>query len=268
MHFCGISALHHAIFVFSDHLSPGTRMNRIFLSILIATLFASCAVKERIVGVNNTFLQDVDVTKKHDNMPFAHSAMYGEVNSKDYSAIYIKPVRIDTLSENAWETSIAGTIHSKEDYLREAGAIAEYFHEQLIQRFQAYPDGRLRVVDQGGPGVAVVEIALTELQFSHPLVKAASMAVPVPGAGTAVSAIADPYAAMAIRITDSNDGRLLATIADRKFAPTRIVDLNKFSVTSSLREICEFWSEMIVEAFEKGPLAKVERRGVFSILPW
>ena len=35
-----------------------------------------------------------------------------------------------------------------------------------------------------------------------------------------------------------------------------------------IREICANWAAEIAEALEKGRFAKVEKRGVFEILPW
>jgi hypothetical protein len=53
----------------------------------------------------------------------------------------------------------------------------------------------------------VVEIVLTEIEFSHPLARAASLAAPVPGTGPALTAITDPHVAFAARITDAEDYR-------------------------------------------------------------
>jgi len=114
----------------------------------------------------------------------------------------------------------------------------------------------------------VLDIALTELEFSHPIARAGSLASPIPGTGVAVSAVSDPHVAFAMRITDGSTGELLATAADRKFSPIRIVDLNKLTVTSSPREIVQNWSLELADAIQLGRFAEVESRGDFKLHPW
>jgi len=84
----------------------------------------------------------------------------------------------------------------------------------------------------------------------------------------AVSAVSDPHVAFAARFSDGGTGKLLATIADRRFPPTRIVDLNKLTVTSSAREVCAIWAKIIAEGLNSDKLTKVKQQGSFSLLPW
>ena len=118
-----------------------------------------------------------------------------------------------------------------------------------------------------GPRTIVVEIALTELEFSRPIARAGSMVAPIPGAGAALSMISDPHAAFAARVTDGATGELIATAADRKFPPTRIVDLNKLTVTSSAREICSLWADSIARGIQSKDGEKITSQS-FSFLPW
>jgi hypothetical protein len=82
------------------------------------------------------------------------------------------------------------------------------------------------------------------------------------------SAISDPHVAFAARVYDGKTGKLVATAADRKFPPTRLLDLNKVTVTSPNREIVSTWANIIAGALNRDGFAKVESQGTFSILPW
>lgn len=226
-----------------------------------------CALKDRVTTVNNTFLEDVDTSQKIKNLPYDHAWVRGDFNGQAYNKLYIKPVRIDLLSEDSWLRSASIVVNSKEEYYEEASKIAKYFHEQLTKDIKEYEGNRIHLVNSPGEDVLTLEIALTELELSHPAARAAALAAPIPGTGPALSTLSDPHAAFAARITDGN-GRLVATVADRKFPPTRIIDLNKLTILSSAREVCALWSETMSEALNKGRFTKTEGNNRFSILPW
>ncbi len=232
---------------------------------LLASLFTGCSAYKRVADVNPIFLEGVDVHSKIDNLPFDQAWVKDDFDGRKYSKLIIKPIRTDLLT--GWERSMSAFIASKESYDLEARKIADYFHAQLVKDIEEYNDNRILVTEKAGADVLTMEIALTELEFSHPVARAAALAAPVPGTGAALATITDPHAAFAARITDPS-GRLVATVADRKFPPTRIIDLNKLMVTSSVREVSSIWAKTMAEALNKGRFQKTEREGRFSILPW
>lgn len=126
---------------------------------------------------------------------------------------------------------------------------------------------RIAVTDRPTEGTLVIEIALTELEFSHPVARAGALAAPVPGTGAALSTITDPHVAFAARLTDATTGELVASIADRKFPPMRIVDLNKLTVKSSAREVVALWATSIGQALQGNGIDPVTEKR-FSLLPW
>lgn len=73
--------------------------------------------------------------------------------------------------------------------------------------------------------------------------------------------------AFAARITDADTGQLIATVADRKFAPVRIVDLNKLTVSSTPREISQLWADTIATAINSDGFTKVDEKrfSLFSL---
>ncbi len=214
-----------------------------------------------------TFLNGVDVTQKIDNLPFAHAWVKPHFDGQKFNKIFIKDVRIDQLPEDSWKASSGLYISSKDAFLEEAQGLAEYFKDKLIAAFVRYPDRRLELAYAPGIDTISLEIAFTELLFSHPAARAGSLAVPVPGTGAVLSAISDPHVAFAAQLRDSS-GTLVATAADRKFSPIRLLDLNKLTVTSSAREVCSIWATLIAEATNRGRSERTENRGSFSLLPW
>jgi hypothetical protein len=246
----------------------GKSLIALFAGLLIISMgYVSCAAKQRVVGVPRTFLEDVNIDKKLENLPFDHSWARPGAKKSSYGQVYFKPVRTDLLPPDAWNNSASMFITGEEDYRAEAKELAKYFREQLIDDVRSAPKKRYTVVNSAGPGVLVVEIALTELEFSHPIARAGALVAPVPGTSAALSTITDPHVAFAARLTDGKTGRLLATAADRKFPPMRIIDLNKLTVTSSAREVCALWAKSIAEVLDSNQFAEVKEKR-FSILPW
>lgn len=213
-------------------------------------------------------MEDVDREKRLDKLPFQHSWVWVDREQLKDQSVYLPPIRLDLLPKDEWRNSLSAAITSEQDFSEAVRSLADYFHEKLLAEMEAIPDRRWVMATRLGPGVAKIEIAITELQFSHPVSRAATYLSPVPGTGMALSTVSDPHVAFAMRITDAATGQLIATAADRKFSPLRIVDLNKLTATSSTREICANWAKMIAETFQRGHLETIENRGVFSILPW
>jgi hypothetical protein len=249
-----------------------TRMQLYALGIASAIIVAAsgCALRERTVqDIPRTFLEDVDIHSKRENLPFDHAWLAPGMTKERYQTVMFRPVRTDLLPLDQWERSASAFIVTREDYLAKSQEVAQHFNEQIVQKMgeEGLDGGGLRLTNRPGPDTIVIEIALTELEFSHPVARAASLAAPVPGTGAAIASITDPHVAFAARLKDGGTGKLIATIGDRKFAPTRIVDLNKLTVSSSAREVVSLWAEEFAQGLgTKQQITIDEKR--FSILPW
>jgi hypothetical protein len=241
---------------------------RAALLLLCLSLLPACAASNRAKEIPDTFLSDIDRSKKLATMPFDHAWVWTKAKKEAYHSVLIKPVRVDLLPPDAWKSSASSLITSELEYREKSKEIATYFHQQLTEKLQAYPDARLKISQTPGAGIATLEVVFTELEFSHPIVHAGAIAAPIPGAAQALATISDPHAAFALRISDSVSGKLLATVADRKFPPIRIFDFNKVTLSSSLREICSNWSKELASALNKGPSEDTARYGVIKLLPW
>jgi hypothetical protein len=235
--------------------------------VFLSSAIIGCGAYKRIAPVSPTFLEGVDTTSTVENLPFDHAWVKPNFDSRKYTRLLIKPIRTDLVSDESRTHSLSAFLATEEAYDEAVGQIAEYFHTELIDAIGEYPGNRITIVDKPGPDVITAEIALTEVEFSHPVARAASLAAPIPGTGAAISAVTDTHAAFALRITDPS-GKLVATVADRKYPPTRIIDLNKLTVSSSAREVCALWADTMAEAFNKGRFAPTSAKGRFSLWFW
>lgn len=227
-----------------------------------------CAIQERTLPISNTFLEDRDVTVVDDDLPFNHAWIEPELPQSYYSKVFFRSVSIDRLPPDAYKASKSIYMTNKKEFLKEAQALADYFKEELNLKVQKYPKGTFVVTDHAEEHGLVFDIVFTELEFSHPITRAGAMLVPVPATGVLFDAVSNPHVAFAARVYDGKTGKLIATLADRKFPPTRIFDLNKLTVTSSAREVCGIWADIFAEGLNRERFTKVESRGIFAILPW
>lgn len=235
----------------------------------MAVCLASCAASKRMSGeLPKTFLDDVDTSLKIERLPFDHAWTNPAVRWADYDGVFIKPVRSDLLPKEKWLESLSPAIDSEAVYFEEAGTLAAYFQDQLKEKIGKREGQHLaKLAPAPGPKVAVIEIAFTELEFSHPLQKAASLLAPMPGTAVVGTALSDPYVTFALRITDGASNKLLATAGDRKFAPSRLINFSKLSATSANREICGLWAEEIAATLGSDALTKIEEKN-WSWIPW
>lgn len=247
------------------------RLKKIAAACVLACVIASvtgCAIQERTLPISNTFLEDRDITVVDEELPFNHSWIEPEIPRSYYSKVFFRSVTIDRLPKDAYKASKSIYMTSEKQFLKEAQGIADYFKEQLNTRVKKYKNGTYVVTDKAEEHGLVFDIAITELEFSHPIPRAGAMLLPVPGTGVMFDALSNPHVAFAARVYDGKTGQLLATLADRKYPPERIIDLNKLTLTSSAREVCGIWAEIFAEGLNREQFTKVQSRGFFSILPW
>ena len=145
--------------------------------------------------------------------------------------------------------------------------LGDYFREQLIEKIKATPNGRFAIIDQPEPGALAIELALTEVCFGHPAAYAASMASPVPGTSTAVDSTVGTSVAFEARIRDISANSVVGTAADRRTPPAKLFDLNKFTYTSSAREIASDWAAELASTLNLRKWEKINAPH-FKLSPW
>ena len=229
---------------------------------------SGCAIKERTEPVASTFIEEAPIESKVDGIPFLHSWIAPHDQPLPYKSICIKPVRTDLIPNEMWRQSKGLAVSSEEEFQKDAVVIARYFRIRLISELNTTQTKRFAIVDTPDKDSLVLEIAITELVLSEPLIRAAALAAPFPGVDLALSAISDPYVSFAARFTSQEGSKLIATVADRRFPPIRLIDLNKLRARSSAREIIANWAKQLAQAIQLDEFEKVQRNSWFSILPW
>jgi hypothetical protein len=177
-------------------------------------------------------------------------------------------VRTDLLPADEWKRSRGFATSSQEAFERDAAVIARYFRIRLLSELNKVPGKRFPVVNTPDNTSLIVEIALTELVLSEPLLRLLALAAPVPGVDVALSTISDPHVAFAARFFAPDGSTLLGTVADRRFPPLRVIDLNKLRARSSAREIISLWARELAESIQFEEFRKVERSSWFSWWIW
>lgn len=240
----------------------------IILVFTLCAIVTGCSLKERNDPLSPTFLDGVPIESQLKEMPFRHSWL--APNRKKYSlrSVYIKPVRTDLLPAEEWKRSHGLAVTSKEEFDKAAQLLARYFRIRLLGELKRVPNPRFQVVDSAQNNSAIVEVALTELVLSEPVVRGLGLAAPVPGVDLALSTISDPHVGFAVRVTAPDGKTLLGTAADRRFPPLRVIDLNKLKATSSAREIIADWSRELAESIQTDELTAVERTSWWSLTLW
>jgi hypothetical protein len=239
-----------------------------YLCALLSLVCTGCSLKERSDPVAPTFLNGAPVESSIKEVPFKHAWIAPRDKHLSIKSVFIKPVRTDLLDADEWKKSRGLAVTSKEEFDKSAALLARYFRMKLLAELKQVPNSRFEVVNTPDSSSLIVEIALTELALSEPVIRAAALAVPVPGVDQALSAVSDPHAAFAARFTNFDGSKLLATTADRRFPPIRIIDLNKLRATSSVREIISQWAHELAESIQTDELTTVPRASLFSLLPW
>ena len=210
------------------------------------------------------FLSSTGAPARHKiaRLPFDQAWRDPKAEIGQYTQVFIKPVSLSYLRTEHWTESASMQMASREAYLQEAKAVAAHWDESLRRAFSD-PQSRFRLAnDAHAPGTVVLEIALTEVVFSHPETYVASMAVTA--GGVAESAFLAPTTAFEAKVIDGPTGKLLATVADRTGTRIKVIDFNRLSVSKANMEICDDWAVELMQAANRD-LFPVVKRKMFSV---
>ena len=157
--------------------------------------------------------------------PFNKVWVKAGVDWDKYKTIYIKNVNTKYLMEATWwQRSFR-----REDMEADTRNIALYMQNKFRESFKNDPRRLYRVLDSPKPGSLTLELAITELAPSNPVLEAVSIAAPY-GSGVVVQAAAKESGAKATvafeaRLVDTDTGMVLVMLADReqgKVAPINL----------------------------------------------
>ena len=205
----------------------------------------------------------VPTTSKLASLPFSHSWLDPKINAGHYAHLVIRPVLLHYLREDHWRRSISTVLVTREQYRRHARDLAAYWDRSLARSFNE-PTNRLRpTADTKAPGTLVAEIAITDIVFSHPDTYALSWTVL--GGVLVEGAMLAPSVAFEAIIRDAKTGKVVATCADHRGTKLKLFDINRLTISSPNHEICDEWSQQLMQALNRRmfPVVRRDWIGVF-----
>ena len=167
-----------------------TKMVSVFV-VAAALGLGGCASMKATPSEGAGFVPMNEMSNRVD-LPFNKVWLKAGVDWNAYRTIYIKDVNTRYLMEaNWWQENFR-----REDMEQDVKKVAGYMKDKFKESFAKDPQNRFEVVSAPQPGALVLELALTELVPSNPVLEAASIAAPY-GSGIAVQAVAKESGAKA-----------------------------------------------------------------------
>jgi hypothetical protein len=210
----------------------------------------------------------MDEMSKRADLPFQKVWVKSGVDWKRYKTLYIKDVNTKyLLAANWWQQSVR-----KNDMEKDVREVATNMQNKFREAFREDPQNRFQVVAVPEPGSLTLELALTELVPSHPVMEALSIAAPY-GSGIAVQAAARESGAKCTvafeaKIIDSSNGRVLAMVADREQGKVAPLNLRALTWYGESNVIIDEWARQFVQVANKRPGQVVQDASPFTLKPW
>ncbi|MHC1741536.1 MAG: DUF3313 domain-containing protein [Syntrophobacteraceae bacterium] len=213
------------------------------------------------------FVPMEDMAKRED-LPFNKVWVKAGADWKPYKSVYIKDVNTRYLLEaNWWQANFR-----RDDMEKDARKVAQYMHDKFVEAFQNDPQKRFVVVKSPEAGSLTLELAMTELVPSNPVLEAMAIAAPY-GSGVAVQAGAKKSGAKATvafeaKIVDTSTGTVLAMAADREQGKVAPVNLRALTWYGEANVIIDEWAEQFVQIANRRPGETVKDSSPFTLMPW
>jgi len=247
-------------------------------------LSSLCIISIALVGCKGTpvpdsgFIEDPDIMKECELVPFRKVWKDGKINFKKYNKIMVAPIFTKAQVEKSFlEKSNIYTYLGDDD--KDLKEFTDYTTEALKKAVQK--DKKFRLVDKPDSNTILLELALVKVVPGKPIVKGASSAgnvatpiltkTPLAFIIIPIKLIAkkssdtpgalDSSVAIEGRIRDATTKKVIATFADQKKETTAFINLKDFSSYGTPRQLVDEWAEEIIEALNSnmGKDAKVER---------
>jgi hypothetical protein len=215
--------------------------------ILLVCMLASCATQQSRKTSITTFLGDYSMLTPGGKDRALFRYVNPQADFSAYNAIVLDPVRLYASGQHEMEKL---TPKDRERILNYADAI---IREQL--------SGDYMLVDEPGPGVMHLRIAITEAENANVTLDTISTIIPI---GLAVSGLASlatgefgftGSAGIEIDILDSMSGERLAAAVDRRTGGKITGKTDKLSGWRTVKNSLDFWAnklrERLVEARDR-----------------
>ena len=226
-----------------------------------------CASMKAEPSAGAGFVPMNEMTNRAD-LPFNKVWVKAGVDWNSYRTIYIKDVNTKYLLEaNWWQENFR-----REDMEQDVRKIAGYMKDKFQESFVKDPSNRFEVVNAPQPGSLTLELALTELVPSNPILEAVSIAAPY-GSGIAVQKVAKESGAKATvafeaKIIDSVTGTVLAMAADREQGKVAPINLRALTWYGEANVIIDEWADQFVQIANRRPGEVVKDASPFTLKPW
>jgi hypothetical protein len=210
----------------------------------------------------------VNEMSQRADLPFQKVWVKAGVDWKKYKSLYIKDVNTGYLMQaNWWQQSVR-----KDDMDKDVREVATYMQNKFKEAFRRDPQNRFQVVAVPQAGSLTLEMALTELVPSHPVMEALSIAAPY-GSGIAVQAAAKESGAKCTvafeaKILDNESGQVLAMVADREQGKVAPLNLRALTWYGEANVIIDEWADQFVQVANKRPGEVVKDASPFTLKPW
>ncbi len=234
-------------------------LSSLAISAAIPLSLVSCAIKSTTTGVQHTsFLANKGVgnTTPLARLPFQHSWRDPKVKIDQYKNIIVRPVTLSYLKPGQWTQSKSPWIPNERSFLKNSGNLAKFWHKALKKSFSSPVCSYYLTEDASLPQTLILEVALTEITFARPAPKVGATSVP---AGSLLAPInTPPLVAFEARVKDASTGKIIATASDLRTDRLAIREITKANLAQTNREICQQWSEQLMQATNRELFAKVK----------
>jgi hypothetical protein len=234
---------------------------------LLCSSFTGCQSMKAKPSAGAGFVPLQEMTYRED-LPFHKVWVKSGVDWKKYQSLYVEDVNTHyLLASNWWQQSMR-----QQDMEADVREVARYMKHQFEGAFRNDPRARFQVVQSPAAGCLVVEMALTELVPSNPVLEALSIAAPY-GSGVAVQAVAKESGAKATaafeaKIKDAGTGEVLAMVADREQGKVAPVNLRALTWYKEAEGIIDEWAAEFVQIANRRPGETVKDASPFTLRPW
>ena len=264
-------------------------------------VLSGCTVNEAITALEPTdFITAPDRLEKPKSTPFDLAWVRPDVSSHRYYSVIVAPVRTDYVQAENWIYSASTFLPTRQSYITRVDELASYIQRSLTKEFEAYDVGESDTkpdIQKGKPIELItpeippkvdgsgksfkpiqlinrenlalrVEISISEANFGDPVVYGGLLAVPVPAAANLSTAVKSPLLTLEVKFVELPSEEVIAELVDRRFPQVKIVDVNRLTVSSALRELTDSFVVDLVASYYRKRGETVGKRMPFSLLPW
>ena len=276
-------------------------MRVILFSLGVILFIASgCTLKQAVEDLRpSPFITQPERLRRPEDTPFDLAWVSRDVEKWRYDSLIVESVRTDCVNSDDWIYSASSFITNRATYLTRINDLAEYIQKRTIERFKKYSDRDVdlavirgepvqelpsalpvpandpapadsALINEGGPTSRALrlELSICRADFGDPLLYSGLMAVPLPGVANLSTAVKSPSLTIEARLIDESTDVVVSELMDRRFPQVKIVDVNRMTVSSALREQADSFADDLVASFYRKSGEKVGRRWPFSLVPW